>query len=480
MILSEEYDGNLFLYMYDENGAPIGIHYREDSYAKNEFDCYYFEKNFQGDITGIFNEAGSQVAWYEYDAWGNRVYGTYLSGYSDIFNANPFRYRGYYYDSETGFYYCGSRYYDPVIGRFINPDSTNTLMNTPMAYTDKNLYAYCDNNPVMRVDNGGEFWDTVFDVISLCVSVVDVVKNPDDPWAWVGLAADVVSLAVPFATGGGLIVDAATKADDVVDFAKSVDKTFDVVDTFTDTGKAIDKISEGTKAATNLCQGACFVEGTLIQTPDGSIPIEEIQEGMLVYSYNPETGDMDIKQVIDAFSRVVSELIHIYVGNELITTTPEHPFWVNNIGWIKAEELVEGDALLLLNGDLLCIDKIVYEKLSKTVTVYNFEVEDYHTYYVTNSAILVHNANCKDFVKYDPETIAEYLNTTVEGFHREIKPQILAQAQRELSKGKLNLLGKNPDILIRTKDGMIELASRINKGKNYKLTKSIQDIIKGG
>ena len=480
VILSEEYDGKLFLYMYDENGAPIGIHYREDSYAKNEFDCYYFEKNFQGDITGIFNEAGSQVAWYEYDAWGNRVYGAYLSGYSDIFNANPFRYRGYYYDSETGFYYCGSRYYDPVIGRFINPDSTNTLMNTPMAYTDKNLYAYCDNNPVMRVDNGGEFWDTVFDVISLCVSVVDVVKNPDDPWAWVGLAADVVSLAVPFATGGGLIVDVATKADDVVDFAKSVDKTFDVVDTFTDTGKAIDKISEGTKAATNLCQGACFVEGTLIQTPDGSIPIEEIQEGMLVYSYNPETGDMDIKQVIDAFSRVVSELIHIYVGNELITTTPEHPFWVNNIGWIKAEELVEGDALLLLNGDLLCIDKIVYEKLSKTVTVYNFEVEDYHTYYVTNSAILVHNANCKDFVKYDPETIAEYLNTTVEGFHREIKPQILAQAQRELSKGKLNLLGKNPDILIRTKDGMIELASRINKGKNYKLTKSIQDIIKGG
>lgn len=480
VILSEEYDGKLFLYMYDENGAPIGIHYREDSYAKNEFDCYYFEKNFQGDITGIFNEAGSQVAWYEYDAWGNRVYGAYLSGYSDIFNANPFRYRGYYYDTETGFYYCGSRYYDPVIGRFINADSTNTLMNTPMAYTDKNLYAYCDNNPVMRVDNGGEFWDTVFDVISLCVSVVDVVKNPDDPWAWVGLAADVVSLAVPFATGGGLIVDAATKADDVVDFAKSVDKTFDVVDTFTDTGKAIDKISEGTKAATNLCQGACFVEGTLIQTPDGSIPIEEIQEGMLVYSYNPETGDMDIKQVIDAFSRVVSELIHIYVGNELITTTPEHPFWVNNIGWIKAEELVEGDALLLLNGDLLCIDKIVYEKLSKTVTVYNFEVEDYHTYYVTNSAILVHNANCKDFVKYDPETIAEYLNTTVEGFHREIKPQILAQAQRELSKGKLNLLGKNPDILIRTKDGMIELASRINKGKNYKLTKSIQDIIKGG
>ena len=140
--------------------------------------------------------------------------------YKNLFYANPFRYRGYYQDSETGFYYCGNRYYDPAIGRFINADSTNTLMNTPMAYTDKNLYAYCDNNPVMRVDNGGEFWDTVFDVVSLCFSVVDVIKNPDDPWAWVGLAADVVSLAVPFATGGGTVVKAMAKVDDIVDFSE--------------------------------------------------------------------------------------------------------------------------------------------------------------------------------------------------------------------------------------------------------------------
>ena len=162
--------------------------------------------------------------WHNYDAWGNRVGGAWVVHdqdiYKNLFYANPFRYRGYYQDSETGFYYCGNRYYDPAIGRFINADSTNTLMNTPMAYTDKNLYAYCDNNPVMRVDNGGEFWDTVFDVVSLCFSVVDVIKNPDDPWAWAGLAADVVSLAVPFATGGGAVVKAVSKADDIVDFSE--------------------------------------------------------------------------------------------------------------------------------------------------------------------------------------------------------------------------------------------------------------------
>ena len=65
----------------------------------------------------------------------------------------------YYYSQETGFYYLQSRYYDPEVGRFISPDSTDVLTATPMALTDKNLYAYCDNNPVNRTDDGGMFWD---------------------------------------------------------------------------------------------------------------------------------------------------------------------------------------------------------------------------------------------------------------------------------------------------------------------------------
>ena len=380
VILSEEYDGKLFLYMYDENGAPIGIHYREDSYAKNEFDCYYFEKNFQGDITGIFNEAGSQVAWYEYDAWGNRVYGAYLSGYSDIFNANPFRYRGYYYDTETGFYYCGSRYYDPVIGRFINADSTNTLMNTPMAYTDKNLYAYCDNNPVMRVDNGGEFWDTVFDVISLCASVVDVVKNPDDPWAWVGLAADVVSLAVPFATGGGLIVDVITKSDNVVDFAKSCDKVKDVAK----------KVGNGIKKVANKISD-CFVAGTMVATANGHSFIETITIGDYVWATNPETGETALKQVVNTFVNETTEVTHVTINGEVITSTQTHPYYVVHEGWVLAKDLRAGDILVLLNGKQVVLELVQHEILESPIVTYNFEVEDFHTYYVGESDILVHN-----------------------------------------------------------------------------------------
>lgn len=380
VILSEEYDGKLFLYMYDENGTPIGIHYREDSYDKDVFDCYLFEKNFQGDIIGIYNKSGTQIAWYEYDAWGNRVYGAYLSGYSDIFNANPFRYRGYYYDSETGFYYCGSRYYDPVIGRFISADNVNTLMNTPMAYTDKNLYAYCDNNPVMRVDNGGEFWDTVFDVISLCASVVDVVKNPDDPWAWVGLAADVVSLAVPFATGGGLLVDVFTKSDDVIDFAKSFDK---VKDTAKKVGngikKVVDKIAD------------CFVAGTMVATEEGHLPIENIKIGDYVWATDPETGETALKQVVNTFINETTAVTHVTINGEVITSTQTHPYYVANAGWVLAKNLRAGDILVMLNGEQVILELVQHEILESPIVTYNFEVEDFHTYYVGENDVLVHN-----------------------------------------------------------------------------------------
>lgn len=115
------------------------------------------------------------------------------------------------------------------MSRFLNADTVNVLEAKGDLY-DKNLFAYCDNNPVVRVDLGGEFWDTIFDVVSLSSSVVDVVKNPTDPMAWAGLAADAVCLVTPCFTGGGAIVKAVTKADDVVDVVK-VDKLVDTAKT---------------------------------------------------------------------------------------------------------------------------------------------------------------------------------------------------------------------------------------------------------
>lgn len=142
------------------------------------------------------------------------------------------------------------------------------------------------------------------------------------------------------------------------------------------------------------CDGTCFVAGTLIATENGSLPIEQITVGMMVYATNPETGETELKEVVNSFVRESSELVHITVNGEEITTTPTHPFWVPQRGWTDAIDLRAGDRLQLLNGVYVIIEQVQHELLETPVTVYNFEVEDYQTYYVSGSAILVHNANC--------------------------------------------------------------------------------------
>ena len=113
---------------------------------------YIFRKNLQGDITGIYNSSAELIVEYTYaDAWGA---GVTVSGSaaSTIGMYNSFRYRGYYYDTESGLYYLNSRYYDPVACRFINADSQ---LNTNEGNTGYNLYSYCGNNPVMYTDPSG-------------------------------------------------------------------------------------------------------------------------------------------------------------------------------------------------------------------------------------------------------------------------------------------------------------------------------------
>ena len=126
---------------------------------------------------------------------------------------------------ESGFYYLQSRYYDPSIGRFINADAAEYSEMAAYSLADTNLFAYCGNNPVTRQDENGDFFETALDVISLCYSIKDVINDPSDPLAWLSLAADVVSLALPVVSGGGAIVRAVTKGGRIADTIKTVDNT---------------------------------------------------------------------------------------------------------------------------------------------------------------------------------------------------------------------------------------------------------------
>lgn len=117
-------------------------------------DFYYYVKNAQGDITGITDCYGNLVAKYEYDPWGKVI--SVTGSNLEIANLNPFRYRGYYYDTETGLYYLQSRYYDPEVGRFINCDDVNYigLTESEVSY---NPFAYCENEQVNHSDPSGHF-----------------------------------------------------------------------------------------------------------------------------------------------------------------------------------------------------------------------------------------------------------------------------------------------------------------------------------
>ena len=135
-------------FIYDESGKPFALKYSTNG---TSFQTYYYVLNLQGDVVKLIHYIPGfeyeSVATYEYDAWGN-----ILSSSGRLAEINPLRYRGYYYDSETGFYYLQSRYYDPENHRFINADS---FASTGQGFLGTNMFAYCNNCPTIYEDPSG-------------------------------------------------------------------------------------------------------------------------------------------------------------------------------------------------------------------------------------------------------------------------------------------------------------------------------------
>ncbi|MBR6666207.1 MAG: RHS repeat-associated core domain-containing protein [Lachnospiraceae bacterium] len=148
--------GTIMYFHYDMNGRPYALQYNGT--------IFYYLLNAQGDVIRMIDSTGATVASYEYDPFGNIVSAT-----GTMAEANPLRYRGYYYDRETGFYYLNSRYYDPKLGRFINADSYVSTGQGIMGY---NMFAYCGNNPVNRVDPTGQLWSEIWGFAKTAVTEI--------------------------------------------------------------------------------------------------------------------------------------------------------------------------------------------------------------------------------------------------------------------------------------------------------------------
>ena len=146
-LISEQYSNKTLEFFYDEAGNPFALSYNNNG----TIGVYYYVTNLQGDVVKLVKANGEVKATYEYDAWGNILNADSLT---NLGNINPLRYRGYYYDAESGFYYLKSRYYDPKICRFINADG---LASTGQGFLGCNMFAYCGNCPSRYSDHSGKY-----------------------------------------------------------------------------------------------------------------------------------------------------------------------------------------------------------------------------------------------------------------------------------------------------------------------------------
>ena len=220
-VMRVEYNTTILDIVYDESGQPFSIRYKSSPTATGAL--YYYVLNAQGDVIGLLNASGELVVEYKYDPWGKlleTIIGvdetdSKYAAYNNMGLRNPLRYRGYIYDRDTGLYYLQSRYYDPTIGRFINADTYTTTDADGLLST--NMFAYCENNPVMGSDPTGEF--SMFAAANFVIGAVtgaasQIISNIATGQKWssgvVGAALgggtyNVVSLV----TGGNLVLASA-------------------------------------------------------------------------------------------------------------------------------------------------------------------------------------------------------------------------------------------------------------------------------
>ena len=158
------------------------------------------------------------------------------------------------------------------------------------------------------------------------------------------------------------------------------------------TGMGIAQVINLVTIVFSIFNPTCFTGDTPVYSDDGLVCIEEVNVGDAVLAYNPETGETEFKEVLNVWIKETDEILHVSTSDgETIDTTTNHPFYVEDKGWVAAGDLEIGDTLVTADGDTVEIADIEIEKLAEPILVYNLEVEDFHTYFVGEYGVLVHN-----------------------------------------------------------------------------------------
>lgn len=213
-------------YLYDTTGDMIGFEYGQLNDINNNLQKtrVYYEKNLQGDVIGLLDSRGAEIITYAYDAWGNVLKALCYEGNEIAYELNHIKYRSYYQDDETEFYYLQSRYYNPGNGRFVNADEIKNLMmaDSILGY---NLYVYCLGNPVNNIDPDGRFaliitlisYTALAKLVIAGIAIVAVAAILTDPYVKRSLNDAITALG---ASAKNFCKSVATCVDDALTKAR--------------------------------------------------------------------------------------------------------------------------------------------------------------------------------------------------------------------------------------------------------------------
>ena len=383
--------------------------------AQAERTVTYMHSDALGSVIAASDEDGEVLWRKQYQPFGTQVEG------SD--KTEDVSYTGKKFNQTTGLNYYGARHYDPFSGRFVSVDPVGALGATAGNTMMFNRYAYANNNPYKYVDPDGRSALAAFGGL-IEETYNYTTGNGFDGENILGALADGYN-----GEGGG--------------FGNAL---FEDVLSFVPLGSAV-KAARLAKNSLGASKGAarlCFVEGTPVHTKDGIKPIEEIKVGDLVASKNDKTGEVEWKPVVELFRNKDKEVLNIgFVGAfgklETLGVTTEHPFWVNGKGWTDAGDLAIGDEVSTLENGVVKVASIATD--AKKHITYNFEVKDFHTYFVGESALWVHNV-C--FVSPLTERInagVDIVNQLATVSFRKRRAKSLSIANIEALKGELRQQG---------------------------------------
>jgi len=392
----------------------------------------YYGYDGQNSVRYLIDANGLITDTYDYDAFGNLLNRTGNT-------PNNYLYQGEQYDEDLKLYYLRARYADSDRGRFWTMDSFEGFGSDPASL---HKYTICHNNPINMRDSSGrspliESLHTVvlapmarfalqtlqrsFTQCNMMTAAMGALQGATVGGALGGTIASVIQLFTgefnaaeigEAATDGafwggaeGFFLGLNPAIFMAYSGFQAVQAAFQFWKSLHDPNKPLwVKHMEGTSLLTsmaflspnlatklnNLLQKFCFPAGTEIATAEGQKPIEEIEAGDLVWAQNDETGEIMIKRVRHVFVNVAAALVVLTAGTNTLEATPEHPLWVADQGWKAAGQVQVGDELWSRNGKRAKVTAVGHR--SGQFTVFNFEVEHFHSYFVGKDGILGHNA----------------------------------------------------------------------------------------